>query len=249
MDSQWYPEERGGYGGERGRPDERGYGDDRGYPPRYGDERDYPEQYRVPEPRPAPGGRGYGETPGYGEAPAYGEPAGGQFGPRSGEPLPPAGAPMSGAPTAGATALTRPPGEASNLTGELPVDDVSRARRAEPVDRASLHRPAGPAAADPGGAVYTSKRPGLAALLIALTVLFELPVLRMFASSALASKVDNGGTVASIFMIFGLPMFALGLFALISGAAAAPGARVWLRTPLAYLPISLLLFLAAALAG
>ena len=101
----------------------------------------------------------------------------------------------------------------------------------------------------PGGSVYRGKRPGLAVLLIVLTVLFELPVLRIFFSSALVRHVNAPGTISSIFMILGLPMFALGLYGLIGGAAAmANGPRAWLRVPLAYLPVGLLLFLAAALA-
>jgi hypothetical protein len=52
-------------------------------------------------------------------------------------------------------------------------------------------------------------------------------------------------------MIIALPMFAVGIYALAGGAAVAPGqgVRAWLRTPLAYLPLGLILFLAAALAA
>jgi hypothetical protein len=51
-------------------------------------------------------------------------------------------------------------------------------------------------------------------------------------------------------MMIALPLFAYGLYAALSGAAGAPGlgARVWARTPLAYLPVALVLFVAAALA-
>ena len=102
--------------------------------------------------------------------------------------------------------------------------------------------------AEPGGAVYRSKRPGLATALVVLTIVFELPVLRLFFTAATAGKIEAAGTLASIFMLLGLPMFALGLYGLIGGAAAAgPGGRAWLRTPLAYLPVALLLFIAAAL--
>jgi hypothetical protein len=106
-----------------------------------------------------------------------------------------------------------------------------------------------PAPSPAGGSVYHGKRPGLAILLVVLTVIFELPVLRIFFSSVLVKHVNAQGTFSSIFMLLGLPMFALGLYGLIGGAAAtASGARAWLRVPLAYLPVGLLLFLAAALA-
>jgi hypothetical protein len=129
-------------------------------------------------------------------------------------------------------------------TGEIPIEELGR-RHAEPLDRNALRRPA----VEPTGSVYRGRRPGLAALLIIATVVFELPILRIFAASALASKADASGTIASVFMIVGLPMFGLGLYGLVGGAAAAAQApRTWLRAPLVYLPVGLLLFLAAALA-
>lgn len=104
--------------------------------------------------------------------------------------------------------------------------------------------------ADLGGAVYRSKRPGLAVVLVLLTIVFELPVLRLFLSAVTASKVEAGGTLAGIFMLPAVPMFALGLYGLIGGAAgAANGVRGWLRPPLAYLPVALVLFIAAGLAA
>jgi hypothetical protein len=167
-------------------------------------------------------------------SPGYGDPV------PSAPPAPASAPPASGPPLSSFAAPT----------GELPVEDVGR-RRAESIDRTAFRRadpPPGPVSA-PAGSVYQGKRPGLAALLVALTVIFELPVLRVFAASALASRVDPGGTIAGIFMILGLPTFALGLYGLIGGAAATQGGRAWLRTPLAYLPVGLVLFMAAALAG
>jgi hypothetical protein len=105
--------------------------------------------------------------------------------------------------------------------------------------------------AESGGAVYRSRRSGVVWALVGLTVLFELPALRAFVSSALANRMVVGDTVTSILLIMALPMFAMGLYGLATGAAATPGqgARVWLRTPLAYLPVALVLIVAAALAA
>jgi hypothetical protein len=175
-------------------------------------------------------------------------------------PLQPAAPPISGA----------GPANGSTPTGDIPLEDYSR-HRAESIDREELRRSAAPMSASmsappmpaaqlptqmtsqvpapTGGSVYHGKRPGLAIGLIVLTVIFELPVLRIFFSSVLVKHVNPQGTFSSIFMLLGLPMFALGLYGLIGGAAAtANGARAWLRVPLAYLPVGLLLFLAAALA-
>jgi hypothetical protein len=62
--------------------------------------------------------------------------------------------------------------------------------------------------------------------------------------------IQVGGSMASAFLAVGVPMFGLGLYGLLSGAAGTPGAggRVWLRTPLVYLPVALTLFVAAGLA-
>jgi hypothetical protein len=148
------------------------------------------------------------------------------------------------------------PANGTAPTGEVPVEDYSR-HRAEALDRDELRRsgaqmPTQMTSQVPppvGGSVYHGKRPGLAVLIVVLTVLFELPVLRIFFSSVLVKHVNAEGTFSSIFMLLGLPMFALGLYGLIGGAAAgAHGSRAWLRVPLAYLPVGLLLFLAAALA-
>lgn len=147
------------------------------------------------------------------------------------------------------------PASGAAPTGDIPVEDYSR-HRAESIDRDELRRSAAQMPTQmtsqvpsSTGSVYHGKRPGLAILLVVLTVIFELPVLRIFFASVLVSHVNAAGTFSSIFMLLGLPMFALGLYGLIGGAAAAAtGARAWLRVPLAYLPVALMLFLAAALA-
>ncbi|MEV4511352.1 hypothetical protein AB0K00_20545 [Dactylosporangium sp. NPDC049525] len=249
------------------RRDDRGYGDDRGYTPtRYADDREYDDGYRIPEPRGA--ARGYGDPLAYGDSPS------GQFS----APLPPPpgagpeivdGAaesvsrsrrseaidrsalqrPVSGgAPTASPAQLPPPPPPppVTVPTASQAGFGQQNAFAAPTTLTAAVPPPS--AAAEPGGAVYRSKRPGLAVALVVLTIVFELPVLRLFLTAVTADKIEAAGTLASIFMILGLPMFALGLYGLIGGAAAAaPGVRAWARTPLAYLPIAVVLFVAAAL--
>jgi hypothetical protein len=87
-------------------------------------------------------------------------------------------------------------------------------------------------------------------LLAALTVIFELPALRLLASAAAHSPVPAGGVVAGTLLVLGLPTLAIGLYSLSTGAVSLsePG-RVWLRPPTAYLAVGLVLLVAAGLAA
>ncbi|MFI5907255.1 hypothetical protein [Dactylosporangium sp. NPDC051541] len=187
-----------------------------------------------------PGGMGMGTgapIPGLhtSGSPIHGLPTITPAGPVSGAPIPSgpvSGVPGSGAPSGMGTSAFAAP---TALTAAVPPPQ---------------QRPQFGPAEDPGGAVYRSKRPGLAVALGLLTALFEVPVLRLFFEAMTAKDIVANGTLAGIFMIPALPMFALGLYGLIGGAAAAaPGVRPWLRTPLVYLPIGMLLFIAAGLAA
>lgn len=217
-------------------PDPRWYPAERGVPDadwdrrgaHYDDESGYgdADRYRVAEPR-AAGRGGYDVEQGPAGAARYGESMAGRpgsIGPRSGEPLPP-----------------RP--------AEAP-EDAPR-HLTETIDRSALRRSSGGSEPGAGGGVYRGRRPGLAAALIAVTVVFELVQLRMLAVAAL-TRLSPGGAIASSFTLLGLPLFALGLYGLLTGAAAVPGApaaRLWLRVPLVYLPVGLVLFVAAGLAA
>jgi hypothetical protein len=121
---------------------------------------------------------------------------------------------------------------------------------AESIDRTALRRPQG-GPGQLGDGVYRSRHPGMAVAIVAVTVLFELMALRLLASAFFTSKIQVGGSIASSFLVLGLPMFGFGLYGLLSGAAAAPGAglRVWLRPPLVFLPVALVLFVTAGLAA
>jgi hypothetical protein len=103
-----------------------------------------------------------------------------------------------------------------------------------------------------GDGVYRTRRPAVALVLSGLVVVLELPALRLLFDGVFGDVVSASGIVAGTFLALGLPATALGVYALVSGAARVPDqppAHAWLRPPLAYLGIGLALFLAAALAA
>jgi hypothetical protein len=87
-------------------------------------------------------------------------------------------------------------------------------------------------------------------LIAVLTVLFEIPALRLLLAGTLADPVSATGVIAGTLMVTGLPVLAVGLHGLTSGAVpAGDPARFWLRPPAAYLIVAFALFTAAALAA
>lgn len=170
----------------------------------------------------------------------------GPIGPRSGEPLPPL--PPRPAPPRGdlppvAPPSPRPPHAAA--TTEHPVVDPPR-YYTEPVDRAALRRPA--AAGSDG--IYRARRPGLAGLIGLVVLVLAVPVLLLLRGS-LGDPMSPGGVLGGALALLGLPLAGFGLYGLATGAARIPDApptHAWLRPPLAYLAVALVLFVAAGLA-
>jgi hypothetical protein len=110
--------------------------------------------------------------------------------------------------------------------------------------------PAGPPPTDPGANVYRTRRAGAAIVLIVGSILAEILLLRVLIVGEFGDKASSGGVLAGLFALAGVPLVARGLHGLAAGAASAgnsPG-RQWLRVPLGYLPVGLVLLLAAALA-
>lgn len=229
---------------QRGYPDERWFGDERNHPDNEWRDRrgGYPddEHGRVPAQR---GGYsmadvnvGYGAEPRYAQ-PGYPEPGyapGPDPRPISGDPRPPVSGNPDFGPGPGGYG-PRPPERGAPLI-DPPTTEVPRARsEARAADRA----------ADEG--LYRSRKPLHAAAIGVSLGIFELIMLVVFFGGLFAGPIDAHRVIAGGLMMMALPLFGLGFYALVTGAAHG-GPKAFLRTPLAYLPIGLFLMLAAAAA-
>jgi hypothetical protein len=99
--------------------------------------------------------------------------------------------------------------------------------------------------------IYRARRPAVALLLAVVTVAAAVPVIRVLIA-ALGSPLAPGSVLASLLVLLGLPLGAMGMYGLMTGAARvpdAPPAHAWLRPPLGYLVVALVLVLAAGLAA
>lgn len=100
--------------------------------------------------------------------------------------------------------------------------------------------------------VYRSKRPAAAVLIGLPAVLLELPALFLLRDATFADPASASGVISAASIMLALPLLALGLYAVATGAVRAAGpnsAQAWLRPPVAYLSVGLVLFLAAGLAA
>ena len=96
--------------------------------------------------------------------------------------------------------------------------------------------------------VYHSRKPAIAIVLAVLTVLFEIPALRLLVSATIEDVVSVSGVVSGTFLVLGLPVFGYGLYGLLNSTPPS-NVNAWLRQPLVYLPLGVLLFMLAALAA
>lgn len=103
-----------------------------------------------------------------------------------------------------------------------------------------------------GDGVYRSRRPGTAVLIGLPAAVLELPALLLLSDAAFADPVSPSGVIAAACLILALPLGALGLYAVATGAVRAAGPnsiQAWLRPPVAYLTVALALFIAAGFAA
>jgi hypothetical protein len=92
---------------------------------------------------------------------------------------------------------------------------------------------------------YRIRRPISSVVLGAVVVALLIPVLRLLADVTFAADPAARGIVPAVLLTLGLTLTAFGLFAAGGGAITRDA---WLRAPLAYLPVGLIMLVAAGLA-
>lgn len=102
-----------------------------------------------------------------------------------------------------------------------------------------------------GGApsVYRSRNPVTMIVIAVVAALLEIPALRLLGSATIADNVSANGVVAGTFLVVGIPVFAYGVYGMLGGGPVGTSPAAWLKQPLIYVPLGVLLFLFAALAA
>ena len=98
----------------------------------------------------------------------------------------------------------------------------------------------------------TPRRPAAGAVIAVGVVVAALPVLRILLDGLFGPTRSASGVISAVLVLLGLPLGGFGLHGLASGAARAadaPAREAWLRPPVAYLTVGLILFVAAGLAA
>jgi hypothetical protein len=98
----------------------------------------------------------------------------------------------------------------------------------------------------PADTVYRTRRPLSAMAVAAVTVLLMVPVVMLLIHATFVDDPVARGIVPAVLLTLGLPLTGAGLSALAGGGPV--GREALLRPPVAYLPVGLILLLAAGLA-
>jgi hypothetical protein len=115
-------------------------------------------------------------------------------------------------------------------------------------DATSVVPPVGRFSAEPRPAdsVYRTRRPFSAVLVALVTLALMIPVIMLLVQATFDDDPLASGIVPAVLLTLGLPLTGMGLYALAGGGPV--GRESWLRPPVAYLPVGLVLLLAAGLA-
>lgn len=183
---------------------------------------------------------GYSESPGWYDDRGYrseGRYSGGDYG-DYGDP----GAPEQREPRRAEPEPTR--AQSVGPRSGLPIPDDPAPRR--PPTAAT------PGSPGPVGEMYRSRRPAAAILFGAVAAILGIPGLILLRDATFGDPVSASGVIAAVCLVAALPMLAVGLYAVATGAVRAAGpnsAQAWLRPPVAYLSVALVLLIAAGLAA
>lgn len=195
-------------------------------------------RYEDPRPDPIRGDLGPTELPRV--APTRSEPAvsgvPARVPPGDGAPPPSVAAARQATASAPPVAAVTPPGPAQMPPASPPRTPVS-----------APHSP-GPM----GENIYRSKRPAALIGFGVVALALEIPALLLLISATTADPISVRGVVAAACLVCALPLGAAGLYAVATGAVRAAGpnsVQAWLRPPVAYLTVALVLFVAAGLAA
>ncbi len=97
----------------------------------------------------------------------------------------------------------------------------------------------------PAEAVYRSRRPVSAVVVAVATVLLMVPVVMLLIQATFVDDPVARGIVPAVLLTLGLPLTGVGLYALAGGGPV--GREALMRPPVVYLPVGLVLLLAAGL--
>jgi hypothetical protein len=100
----------------------------------------------------------------------------------------------------------------------------------------------------PTESVYRSRRPVSAVVIAVVAALLMVPVILLVIQVTFVDDPAVRGIVPAVLLALGLPLTGTGLYRLAAGGGGATGRDVWLRPPVAYLPVGLILLIAAGLA-
>ncbi len=103
-----------------------------------------------------------------------------------------------------------------------------------------------PARGGAAEAVYRARRPISAFVFAGVTVVLLIPAILLLVQAAFVDDPSARGVVPAVLLTLGLPLTGFGLYSL-AGGGLTSARDTWLRPPLAYLPIGLVLLLAAGL--